>query len=195
MNHLRRIKNAIREEYLERRLAMDPDLKSRLDGAICRQAVGMVGYRFADCVLMYSAVKGEIDVSEIALHAFSKGKKVAFPRCCPEKGTMDFHIVTSLDDLHPGTFGVPEPDASLPVFDPTSTENSVCYVPGLVFDTNGYRVGYGKGYYDRYLSNFKGSIVGITYSDCILKSVPRGHFDVSIRVLLTEKGVRVTSEI
>ena len=63
-----------------------------------------------------------------------------------------------------------------------------------MYDRAGYRLGYGKGFYDRYLSAFSGCTIGVVYSDYILGEVPRGHFDVSVDILLTEKGVRVTKD-
>ena len=67
-------------------------------------------------------------------------------------------------------------------------------MPGLVYDSKGYRLGYGKGFYDRYLSSFRGNIIGVVYSDYILPEVPKGRFDISIKIILTEKGVIVTGE-
>ena len=67
-------------------------------------------------------------------------------------------------------------------------------MPGLVYDKAGYRLGYGKGFYDRYLSHFSGCTLGVVYSDYILPTVPRGRFDVSVDILLTEKGVKMTGE-
>ena len=71
-------------------------------------------------------------------------------------------------------------------------KRQVCFVPGLVYDKAGYRLGYGKGFYDRYLSSFTGCTIGVVYSDYILPEVPRGRFDMSVDILLTEKGVKVT---
>ena len=108
---------------------------------------------------------------------------------------MDFHIVSSEEDLEEGYFGLREPKQTLPVFDPENcSKGAVCFVPGLVYDEKGCRLGYGKGFYDRYLQTFGGNIVGVIYSDFIVPSVPRGRFDVSIKVLLTERGVVLTGE-
>ena len=63
-------------------------------------------------------------------------------------------------------------------------------MPGVAFDKNRNRIGYGKGFYDRYLSSFSGCKIGVIYSDYILPVVPRGRFDVSVDTLLTEKGVK-----
>ena len=108
---------------------------------------------------------------------------------------MRYHIVTSLDELYPDSYGILEPPPGNPVYDPeTDLGSAVCFVPGLVYDKAGFRLGYGKGFYDRYLSAFSGCTIGVVYSDYILREVPRGRYDVSVDILLTEKGVRVTRD-
>ena len=125
----------------------------------------------------------------------ARQKKIAFPRCDKETHTMRYHIVSSLDELAPDTYGLLEPPPDAPVYDPQTEKGSaVCFVPGLVYDRAGYRLGYGKGFYDRYLSRFSGCTLGVVYSDYILPVVPRGRYDVSVDILLTEKGVKVTGE-
>lgn len=188
-------KDELRRKWRERRAAIDPSEKERRDGAICRAAMSLASYRFADYVLMYAPTDEEIDVMPIALDALSKGKKVAFPKCHPETRTMDYHIVTSVDQLTVEYYGLREPPVDLPIYDKALSDgHAICFVPGLLYDTAGYRLGYGKGFYDRYLTGFDGNVIGVVYSDFIVPSVPRGRFDVSINILLTEKGVVVTGE-
>lgn len=193
VNPIREKKNAIREEYKARRREMDKDVRAERDRRICEHAVGLVSFRYAEYVLLYAALDDEIDVYEIARVAMERGKKIAFPRCRKEDHTMKYHIVTSLDELAPDSYGILEPSEDLPVYDPeTDTGSAICFVPGLVYDKAGFRVGYGKGFYDRFLSRFKGSSVGVVYSDFILPEVPRGRFDVSVDILLNEKGVKIS---
>lgn len=196
MNTIKKEKDEIRSEYKKKRDSMDASVKLARDKAICKSAMSLVSYRYADYVLMYAHTEGEIDISDVALDALKRGKKVAFPRCNPENHTMKYHIVTSVDDLKKDHYGIMEPEETLPVYsEETCKGSAICFVPGLVYDRDGYRLGYGKGFYDRYLSGFGGSVIGVVYSDFILPSVPRGRFDVSINILLTEKGVKITSEI
>ena len=108
---------------------------------------------------------------------------------------MVYREIKSLDELTPGAYDIPEPPADAPEYDPErDTGSAICFVPGLVYDKAGYRVGYGKGFYDRYLSSFAGCKIGVVYGDYILRQVPRGRFDVKVDILLCEKGVRMTSE-
>ncbi len=195
MNIIKKEKDELRKNYLEARDAMDREVKKERDAAICKCAQNLVSFRFAEFVLLYAALENEIDVSPLAEAAFAAGKKVAFPRSDKETHTMRYHFVNSLDELHRDTYGILEPPVDAPVYDPEHENGSaVCFVPGLLYDKSGFRLGYGKGFYDRYLSAFSGGKIGVIYSDYILPSVPRGRYDVSVDILLTEKGVKTVSE-
>jgi len=195
MNTIRKDKDELRQKYLALRTAMDRDVKKAIDETICKTAESLVSFRYAEFVLLYAATDDEIDVSAIAEAAFKAGKKVAFPRSDKETHTMKYHFVSSLDELAVDTYGIKEPPKDAPVYDSSSESGSaVCFIPGLLYDKAGYRLGYGKGFYDRYLSAFSGCKIGVIYSDYILTAVPRGRFDVSVDILLTEKGVKPVAQ-
>ena len=192
---IKKQKDDIREEYKQRRVEMPIEERHRRDEAICHVAEGLVSFRYAEYVLLYAATEGEIDVNAIAELALEKGKKVCFPRCDKKTHTMTYHMVNSLDELAVDSYGILEPAEDAPIYEPEKdTGAAVCFVPGLVYDKAGYRLGYGKGFYDRYLSAFSGCTIGVVYSDYILPVVPRGRFDVSVDILLTEKGVKITKQ-
>ena len=192
---IKKQKDDIREEYKERRRLMPEEEKFRRDEAIRKAAAGLVSFRYAEYVLLYAATSDEIDVSAIAAMAFERGKKVLFPRCDRKSHTMTYHEVKSLDELQDDGMGGLEPPEENPVYDAENEKaGAVCFVPGLVYDRAGYRLGYGKGFYDRYLSAFSGCTIGVVYSDYILPEVPRGRFDVTVDILLTERGVKVTKD-
>lgn len=191
MNIIKKEKDELREKYIAKRRAMDSALKAQRDAAICRAAAELVSFRYAQYVLLYAATDDEINISGIAEAAWRAGKTVAYPRCNKDTHTMKYHIVTSEDELSPDSYGIREPSPDLPVYDPAvASGSSLCFVPGLLYDRNGYRLGYGKGFYDRYLSSFSGCKIGVVYSDYIIPSVPRGRYDVALDILLTESGVK-----
>ncbi len=190
---IRAHKNEIRAQYKERRRAIPREEKQARDDRICRLFLSSITYRYAKILLLYAPTGDEIDIMPIARRALADGKAVAFPRCRPAECRMDYHFITSEDELKPGAYGIREPDEALPLYDPTAApadDHPVCIVPGLVFDTEGYRIGYGKGYYDRYLVDFCGVRIGTVYSDFVLPRLVRGRFDLAVDVLVTEKGVR-----
>lgn len=191
LNLIKQQKDEIRETYGARRRAISAEEKEKRDAKICSYASALVSFRHADYVLLYAATDNEINVDPLAEAALAAGKKVAFPRCDKENHTMTYHIVSALDELEPGAYGIREPAADAPLYDPElSLGSAVCFVPGLVYDKAGFRLGYGKGFYDRYLAAFAGCTIGVVYSDYILPAVPRGRYDVAVNTLLTEKGVK-----
>lgn len=189
---LKEKKDRLRRQYRDLREGISKEERAQRDSAICQSALDLVSFRYAEIVLLYAPMEQEIDVLPIARAALKKGKRIAFPRCDAQSRTMQYHFVTSLAELGVSTYGIREPEAHLPVYDQsTDSSSAVCFVPGLVYDRQGYRLGYGKGFYDRYLSAFHGCRIGVIYSDCIIPQVPRGRFDIRCDILLTEKNVRV----
>ena len=191
MTPVKREKDIIRKDCSDKRNGIDVNLRKSMDEKICALATSLVSFRYADIILLYAPIKSEIDVMPIFEEAIKRGKKVAFPRCNVEERTMKFHFVESLDELAPCAYGIREPSTEAPVYDPKETKGSaVCYAPGLAFDVYGYRLGYGKGYYDKFMNEFTGCTIGVAYSDFILSSLPKGRFDKHCDVILTEKGVK-----
>ncbi len=191
MTPIKKEKDAIRKEYSCKRDSIDKSEREARDRRICNLATSLVSFRHADIILLYAPIKSEIDVMPIMKEALAKGKKVAFPRCNVEERTMKFHFIEREEDLSPCAYGIREPREDLPVYDPEATQGvAVCYVPGLTFDVYGYRLGYGKGYYDKFMNKFTGCTIGLTYTELITNSLPRGRFDKHCDIMLTEKGVK-----
>ena len=193
MYEIRKRKNDIRTKYKALREAIPPEKKAQMDAKICTTFLGLATYRYASVLLMYAPKSDEVDIMPIAEKALADGKKVAFPRCIPDTHDMEYHFITSLDQLKKGTYGLLEPTPDLPVYDRESVEPTACIVPALVYDKRGFRLGYGKGYYDRYLGSYTGSKVGMIYSEFIIDTVPRGRFDLSVDFIVTERGLKVHS--
>ena len=191
MYEIREHKTEIRENYLAKRREMTAEKKTELEDKLCRVILSSATYRYADTILMYYAKEDEVDINRIAWEAVAAGKKVAFPRTNPEDRSMVFHFVSGEDDFEVGPFGICEPKAVLPSFEVTGElqRNVICIIPAVVYDKKGFRIGYGGGYYDRYLSTFKGTKVGVEYSEFIIPEVPHGRFDLAVDVLITEKGI------
>ncbi len=191
MTPLKKEKDAIRRECASVRDSMSADEHLDYDTKIINTVSSLVSFRHADIILLYAPIKSEIDVMPIFELALSRGKKVAFPKCNTEERTMKFHFVSSRDDLEIGAYGIREPKENLMIYDPETTSGvAVCFVPGLAFDVYGYRLGYGKGYYDKFMNVFRGSTIGVAYTSQILPSLPRGRFDKHCDALITEKGIK-----
>ncbi|MBQ8448496.1 MAG: 5-formyltetrahydrofolate cyclo-ligase [Clostridia bacterium] len=195
MYEIRKHKTEIREYYLAKRRGLEDAERAEKNEKICKNMLGSATFRYADIILMYYPKPDEIDIRPVAEAALAAGKKIAFPRCNPADHTMVFHYVSSLDELLPGSYNLMEPAESLPAFTPELAEkcNVACIVPAVVFDKKGFRIGYGGGYYDRYLAGFRGTKVGFAYRDFIVNSVPHGRFDLTVDVMITERGLYAKS--
>lgn len=192
---LKKNKDEMREKYRLLRAEVSSEEKAEKEAGIINAALSMASYRYAEYVLLYAACEGEINIDEIALHALKKGKKVAYPRCIKQNHIMNYHMITSLDELSVDTYGIREPSPEAEIYNSELQGGSaVIFVPGLVYDKAGYRLGYGKGFYDRYLTSFRGTSIGVVYDSFIEEKVPRGRFDTRVDILLTEKGVKITGE-
>lgn len=197
MFEIRALKNNLRDKYKRMRDEMPDEERSRLDTRICNRLLSTVSYRFSSAVLLYAPINSEVNITPVALAALKSGKQVYFPKCNPKTSEVTFHRVNSLDELKYGHFGIPEPDINAPLFDKNSIakkEDCICLIPALIFDRHGYRVGYGKGYYDRFLSDFTGVKIGIVRSKFITDKVPRGKFDHKVDFIVNDKEVMLVNE-
>lgn len=188
-DNVKDVKKKLRNQYKQYRLSLPADVKADYDNRICEALMQMVSFRYSDTILMYAPLEGEIDIMPIAEKALSLGKRVAFPRCVEDSRNLDFKYVNSIDELRSGSYSIAEPSEEMESV--TDYSKSICIIPGIVFDKEGYRVGYGKGYYDRFLAVYDGTKFGLAYSECIIDNVPRGRFDRHVDILISEKGARL----
>ena len=118
--------------------------------------------------------------------AVKLGKKVAFP-CSLEGGKLVFREINDLSELKSITHNIPEPtEQSVAVSD---FKGSVCITPALAFDTNGYRIGYGGGYYDRFLSSYTETAIGVAYDGMVFEALPHDDFDLPVGIIITERRI------
>lgn len=192
-NDIRQIKNNIRQRVKIERRNMPPDFKRECDSAIRQAFLRSTSYTRSSVVLTYVSTQIEVDTLEIINTALRDGKRVACPRCIEGTRNMEFYYIDSLDELKPGSFGVLEPEAD-PAKLYKGAVRPICIVPGLAFDHWGYRLGYGKGYYDRFLANYRGWTVGLCYSSCVEYKLPHGRYDRAVDRLITDKFLRCCSE-
>lgn len=187
---IREHKNKLRNKYKQIRREMPEAVKKSRNDMILSRLLSLSAYKNCKTLLTYVSTDIEVDTVGLIKQALDDGKLVAVPRCV--KGTRDmvFYIIKSFDDLEIGSFSVMEPIpkkcGKLKKFD-----GALCIIPALAYDRYGYRLGYGKGYYDRFLSAHKGLIkVGIEYCCCMETELMHGRFDIPADILVTEKYVK-----
>lgn len=159
--------------------------KELLSGKITDIFLSSELYTKADTLLLYYSMGSEVSTKEIFKAALNDGKRVAFPVCTDSNGFMEFYYVRDEADLEEGMYGIKEPRKECEEY--SFKDGGICVVPGLSFDSEGYRIGYGKGYYDRFLSRFTGTSVGLCYEALLSEGLPRDFYDKNVNCLITDK--------
>jgi len=174
----------LRRELLAQRNAIPPGQRQAWDAEINRGIIEHAWFRQAQTILGYYPIGSEPDIRPALEEALRQGKALYLPKCKPETREMTFHQAGSLMGLRPGAHGIPEPEESCAL---CIVNCALCIVPGIAFDKAGYRLGYGGGYYDRFLARRGGlRTLGICYAGCLRASLPRGAGDEAVERLLTE---------
>lgn len=182
-------KQELRAYFRQKRQELDPAQKAEMDTAIVDRIAASPWFRRAKAILLYAPVKGEIDLVPLLRAARRAGKQVGFPRCDAETNTMQFFALLPGQKLLPGAYGIPEPPADAPLIE--ADRHTLCLVPAITFSADGHRLGYGKGYYDRFLETFPGVTVGALYSAFAVRTLPAEEHDRPVQYLVTERGFRV----
>ena len=160
--------------------------KQKYSELLCNGIEALKDYKDADVILLYFPTRSEPDISPLADIARRDGKKIAFPISVTKDCTLDFRFISSPDELEIGAYGIREPRADAERA--TLSDRTLCIVPALAVDTDGYRLGYGKGYYDRFLSTFEGNAVVAIHSSLVCERLPRNDTDIPIKTIITETG-------
>lgn len=185
VKNIKQSKDQIRNIAKKYRLNMEPSQKQNLDKILQENFIISDFYKDSELLLAFVSKKIEVSTELIIKTALNDGKRLALPRC-KEENQMDFYYVEDTSQLIKGSYDLLEPDIEKCSI-VSNFANSVCLVPGLVFDREGYRLGFGKGYYDRFLLEFNGITVGICYGKCIENKLPRGYYDRPVNAVITEK--------
>lgn len=179
-------KREVRAKARAMRNAVLPDARKEKSIAICRRIERRAWLGGARAVMVYAAVRGEVDLTSLIKGLLSKDCIVAFPVIDAERKSIAPVAVASLRELVPGAFGIPAPPPGGLRLDPEELDAVI--IPGLVFDREGYRVGYGGGYYDRFLPTIREDAlrIGVVYHDLLWPKLPREPFDERVDWVVTE---------
>lgn len=179
-------KQALRERLLEKRAALSMEMRTEMDASITERVLSLPVYRKCDLLLTYVSVREEVDTRALICFALRDSKRVAVPRC--EGKRMVFYRIDALEQLVPAKYGLMEPRPEQPVVE-TDTR-TLCMVPGLSFDRTGARIGYGGGFYDRFLPGFRGEPVGLCYSSLLSESVlPVESHDCRVSMVVSDRKI------
>ncbi len=170
-----------RREIRDRRIGLADDVVKRLSAIICANVIKTDEYKSADTLCIYISINKEVDTRPLIEACIRDGKRIAAPRITD--GVMDFYYFDDMSELQPGFFDILEPTGD----DKADVDKALIIMPGVAFDENRNRIGYGGGYYDRYLyeHNVKNTIA-LAYEVQIVDKVEADSYDIKPDMIITE---------
>ncbi|MDO5548077.1 MAG: 5-formyltetrahydrofolate cyclo-ligase [Eubacteriales bacterium] len=179
-------KARLRRELLRQRRQMPLAEKQRMECAITQKLLHMDRFVEAQTVFVYYSTDEEISTRDILTACWEQGKTVCLPKCLPGH-RMAAREVRALHDLTEQTYGIPEPGAHCVAIPPEQLD--LCIVPALACDRAGYRLGYGGGFYDRFLLRTRGTTVALCAAKRLFDRLPVEEFDIPCQCIITENEV------
>ena len=171
-------KEFLRKKYKEKR----DNIKNKVtkDNLIYQKVINNKDILSSKTLLIYISITSEVDTIKI-INYFLNTINIAVPKVIDNN--MYFCYITNLNDLTPGKYNIPEPTNENIV---TDFDNAICIVPGICYDKENYRVGYGKGYYDRFLSKNNIKTIGLCYKECMIEKIDNDKYDYKIDEVITD---------
>jgi 5-formyltetrahydrofolate cyclo-ligase len=181
-------KRSLRSQLLAQRRSLSHDSWAASSHAAQLNLLSLDEYAQAACVALYAPAHNEIDTGLILAEAFKAGKRLLYPAVCGHH--MVFRHVTAVDELQEGSFGILEPCPT--GVDHQADAADLIVVPGVAFDLAGHRIGYGKGFYDRFLQHpgRAAHLVGLCHDFQLVEGrVPADAHDIAMDVIVTETRI------
>jgi 5-formyltetrahydrofolate cyclo-ligase len=191
-------KSKARASYAAERNDLDPSERRIWSAAACRHVADFVEREQLSVIMAYASFRSELDLSDLMLWCWRKGVEVIVPKCIVEGRRMTLHRLRSFDGLRAGAYGIMEPDSELAPQLGEDVVPELVLVPGLAFDRNGGRMGYGGGYYDRFwqemtlrsLREGKRTLwLGASFEAQLRDKVPAQDHDLRLNGVVTEEVV------
>ncbi len=182
-------KKELRAGMLRQRNSLDPGEINAKSFTIIKRFLATEKLMQHTCFLVYLPIKSEVDTRPLLQELLQHDKEVYAPYCDPKQpGRMEFYRVLELSCLRPGFCNIPEPEPKRENMFENHTP-SVAVVPGVAFDEQGYRLGFGQGFYDRYFSSLPGPkplLAGFAYDFLVVKRLPSDPWDIPMHFVFTE---------
>jgi 5-formyltetrahydrofolate cyclo-ligase len=179
------LKHQIRIQTLAARDSLTPEERRKKSSEIEVRLFGLPEFRDARTVMFFASFRSEVETIPMIRRALAHGKRIILPKV---KGkVLGLYEIADFDkDVSPGAWGIPEPDESSAV---PLDEIGLIIVPGAAFDSQGNRLGYGAGFYDKLLLAFRGMTVALAFEEQVVPYVPADPYDVPVKKIVTEKRI------
>ena len=178
-------KKALREAMLKTRDSFSKEVLDKMSGMIQARVLNMKEFIHAKTVAAYCSIGSEVKTSKVLTTVLQMEKKLALPKVTDGTGILFAAVENLQNDLEVGKYNIMEPKNHCVKINKTD----LVLVPGIAWDGHGHRLGYGKGYYDRYLASLQTTSVGLAYDFQVLEDIPHGMNDFRVNLIVTEKRV------
>jgi 5-formyltetrahydrofolate cyclo-ligase len=177
----------IRKSVIEKRDSITIDIKKEWDERILKKLIDNKSYEDSLVLFTFVSFGSEVDTHKIISYALNDGKIVYVPKIKSKDKGIEIFRINTLSDLKPGYFNILEPLENCPVGNIKDID--LILMPGIAFDRNGGRIGYGAGFYDRFLTNINSDVpkLALAYQFQVLDEVPITEFDVKIDGIISNK--------
>lgn len=181
------MKKILREKYLALRLEKSEAHLLEISKKIIDNLWTVPEFMCAETIMVYVSFRSEVDTLPLIKTLLKQKKRVCVPLCNSSDCSMTAREITEFSDLYSGSYGILEPKETTPVV--SKNDIDFIIVPGCVFSLDGHRIGYGKGYYDRFLGGTDAYTCGLCYDFCLLKTLPAEETDVALDMIITQNSI------
>lgn len=178
-------KRSLRSQLLAQRRSLSHDSWCASSRAAQLNLLSLDEYAAAECIALYAPAHNETDTELLLMAALQAGKRVLYPAVCGHQ--MVFRSVDRIEDLQKGSFGIPEPCST--GVDHLADEADLIVVPGVAFDLSGHRIGYGKGFYDRFLHHpdCSAHLIGLCHDFQLTEGkIPFDAHDIPMEIIVSD---------
>ncbi len=189
-------KKSIRRDVLARRNSIPSDKRQEKDTIIMESLFSLPAFKEAKIISYFASFGSEVSTLPHIEKAMKMGKTIVLPRVDNINKRLRLFEVHNLEELKPGTMNIPEPDVP-PERERDINNVDLVIMPGVAFDLEGNRLGYGAGYYDRLLAGLNKNIprIAIAYEEQIVDSLPVESHDMKVHIIVTDKRVIKSGEV
>ncbi len=193
-------KAVLRRRFSALRNSLTPPERTAAEAAVLDRLFSLPAWNDAPLVCGYASARGELDLMPVWKRAVEQGKTYALPVTVSGtgQGRMVFRALSGFTphELVPARFGISEPTEACPSLSLPDLSHALILVPALAFDRQGFRMGYGGGYYDRFLASLREAgipvmTVGLVFSACFVSALPREPHDLPVDLIIDERRVTV----
>ncbi|MBE7027480.1 MAG: 5-formyltetrahydrofolate cyclo-ligase [Ruminococcaceae bacterium] len=181
------MKKELRKQYLALRLKKPETNLLEISKKIIDNLFTVPEFLCAETIMVYVSFRSEVDTLPLIKKLLEQKRRVCVPLCNSYDCSMTAREITEFSDLYSGSYGILEPKETAPVV--SKNEIDFIIVPGCAFSLDGHRIGYGKGYYDRFLRGTDAYTCGLCYDFCLLKTIPTEETDVALNMIITQNGI------